>query len=129
MGQIVDLKCKKCHKEYNAKLGIGLLHFNINNISKSFSKDVEDKIMDIAKNHKLEDYLFNNVLIKCDKCKKIYSKPYIKIKYDKDRVFEYGSECTYCGVKGKILDISKKEDLICFDCKNLFDVQIVGIWD
>jgi predicted RNA-binding Zn-ribbon protein involved in translation (DUF1610 family) len=109
MGRGICIGCTNCEFEETFLEGVGDHRFSQEEILKSIAPSEREDVRTILENHNilLKDTAYK--IYMCPRCRKLYSKLWVQIVFDKDREF-YTTvfTCPDCGVK--LEDFDDDED-------------------
>ena len=96
MGSSVMTVCSNCgdHKDY--RLGVGMTFGHLDNILELFNPSIQNKVIELQENYKLEQTDFSYELFECKKCDTPHSRLHLEIIYDKDKVYRPSYKCFEC---------------------------------
>lgn len=123
MGQIKKITCKYCTTSWEVAVGAGRAHCRVENILHFFRDDDQKKILETLGENKKKGFNFQFIPGYCEDCKKIVSKPTIKICETGE---EYTGICNSCGTKLGTACGNPE----CPECKKIgWQETLEGFWD
>ena len=132
MGQLVNLKCKKCGYETNLGLGAGLTFNDLDRILVFFDQATQDKIRAAVEGHNRLWYVYKEVCV-CEKCGKISAIAVFKTTDAQGKEIMYHARCQCGSANVEIHDFEKlqegKETLSCPACGDILEISVTGHWD
>jgi predicted RNA-binding Zn-ribbon protein involved in translation (DUF1610 family) len=132
MGQLVNLKCKKCGYETNLGLGAGMTFNNLEMVISYFDKETQGKIRALAESSNKLWYVYREIGI-CEKCGKISAIAVFKTTDASGKEIMYHSRCQCGSANVELHDFEKvqegKDILYCPACGDALEVSVTGHWD
>ena len=133
MGQLVNLKCKKCGYETNLGVGAGMLFNDLEKVITMFDKPTQDRIRTLVKeNGQKPWYIYKEIGI-CEKCGKISAIAVFKSGDGLGNPVEFHGRCN-CGSENiNFHNFDSIQEGIatipCPTCGETMEVNIQGNWD
>lgn len=117
MGYGFTVECKICGYVEHFNIGVGFYHCNLERICSDLHYTLKSKVKQIIDNHPIRKREYDRLLVSCPKCFNLTVKDYIKIHYDKRRVFESSLTCSRCNEPLQVIEESTPLDNIpCPQC-------------
>ena len=135
MGVGYLINCKKCDYSRSVDIGVGMLHFSLDEEIKSTPKKEQQLIHDIIKDK--QDLISESEgysVFQCEKCCSMKNKFHIKIKSNDKILYETKPKCFKCDIKMRLLICDQDRDIIksikCANCKtNEIELSLNLMWD
>lgn len=133
MGEMINVRCKVCKKEWRCFTGNGLLHGRKEGVLAAFSEDERKQAENLMGAATVPLYDFQYRLAVCGYCQNIVAIPVLRV-VDSDEILE--GKCPLCGKKTKNFcgeeqsteKWSKK--IACPICKSRsLEMEEIGHWD
>ena len=135
MGVGYLINCKKCDYSRSVDIGVGMLHFSLDEEIKSTPKKEQQLIYDIIKDKKdLTSKSEGFSVFQCEKCCSMKNKFHIKIKSNDKILYETKTRCFKCKIDMKLLICDQDKNTIkgikCAKCKsNQIELSLNLMWD
>lgn len=133
MGEIIDVRCESCKKEWRCFTGNGLLHGKKENVLVAFSEQERQRVESLLAASTIPAYDFQYRLAVCGHCHNVVAVPVLRA-VDSEEICV--GLCPLCGKKTKNLCAEEQsaeewsEKTACPVCKSRrLQAETVGDWD
>lgn len=133
MGEIINVRCKTCHREWQCFTGNGLLHGKKENILAAFSEERRSLAEGLIAKSGIPAYDFCYRLAVCGHCRNVVAVPVLRAADSEESCVGL---CPVCGEK--IQNLCREEQdveewtkkIACPDCKRkTLQAEEGGYWD
>ena len=130
MGKGVSIQCKKCGYSATIFEGLGIRTKEFEEFIKTLNENDKDFINYIIGKGTIEEIIYHNAYGKCNKCGDLSTINYVKIKYDKDKIFKLENTCHMCEGIYEAITLEEVKNSSCPICANeRFDSFMTIDWD
>lgn len=125
MGRIVAISCACCGAHFRVKTGCGVLHGDLTEVLKAFSKEQKEEIAECLKGEPFPVYDFAFRIGFCTRCADFVSVPALKLpEYGK----AYIGACEKCNNQVELTENVQK--MLCPVCGgSVLHTEEIGFWD
>jgi hypothetical protein len=96
MGYGFSVECSSCGFTKHFNIGIGFYDSCLEHIVENLHGFLKREVKEIMDNHCVRSYKFDRLLARCTQCNTLSAMEYVKISYDKGKVFESSLTCSKC---------------------------------
>jgi transcription initiation factor IIE alpha subunit len=131
MGDGIIVQCSNCSMKRDFYLGLGWAYSSLETVIDAIHPSKREEVRRIFKDHKVLQRETGWRLYLCGKCKRLYDRFWVKIKYDDDQVYKTEFTCPKCGGKlSHLRDTARISDLPCIYCgERTLAVEGEFLWD
>ena len=130
MGKGVSIQCKKCGYSATIFEGVGSRTKKLEEFIKTFNEKDKEFISYIISKGTTEEIIYNNAYGKCNRCGDLSTINYVRIKYDKNKIFTLENKCHVCEGKYETITLEEVKNSSCPICNNKkFNSFMTIDWD
>ncbi len=130
LGKGISIECKKCGYSATIFEGLGSRTKEFEEYIKTFNENDKEFINYIISKGTIEEINYHNSYGKCNKCGDLSTINYVKIKYDKDKIFTLDNKCHECEGKYEVITLDEVKSSNCPTCSNKkFNSYMTLEWD
>ena len=132
MGQLVNLKCKKCGYQTNLGIGAGKRFIDLETVLDLFDKETQGKIRDIVGKNAGKGWLVSKEIGICEKCGKISAVAVFEMTDIEGKEIQFKAKCP-CGADVELADreavLDGRSSITCPACGDELEITMEGFWD
>jgi DNA-directed RNA polymerase subunit RPC12/RpoP len=131
MGKGVRIECRKCSTKQDFLLGVGWEYSSLETVIGELDPKPRDEVQKILQDHVVLQREYEWRLYLCGKCKKLYDRLWVRIKYDGDQEYETVYRCGKCDENlDKLHDLEGISEIPCWRCgERTLTVGAKFLWD
>jgi hypothetical protein len=97
MGKGIAIECRACGMSRTFLVGVGMEYSSLESVMNLLLPKDRTQIQQILDNHSVSSREWAHAVFVCNQCNGLYNKFYVRLTYDRDRVYETQLFCTRCG--------------------------------
>ena len=130
LGKGISIQCKKCGYSATIFEGLGSRTKVFEEFIKNFNEKDKEFINYIRSKGTIDEITYHNAYGKCNRCGDLSTMNYVKIKYNKDKIFTLDNKCRVCEGIYEPITLEDVKNSSCPICNNKkFNSFMTIDWD